>query len=178
MKHLRVAKRYAKALLAISLEKNLEDRVYKDMQVIFNAFKASPELRVLMKSPIVREGKKINILKSLFEKHVDPFTLHYLNIITRKNRAILLQAIAHEYAIVYGDFLGIQNVKVTTAMELDDKLMEKVLEVAKKITDKKILIEEYQDKSIIGGFVLNIGTYQYDASVKTKLMRMKKHFGY
>lgn len=178
MKHLRVSKRYAKALLAISLENNVEEQVYNDMKIIYNAFKASSELRILIKSPIVRENKKINIMKEIFEDYLHDFTLNYLNIIIKKNRAVLIYSIAYQYNYVYSDFLGIENVKVITATELDDKLMSRVTDVAKKITNKKIRIESVLDKKIIGGFILNVGTKQYDASIRNKLSKMKKHLGY
>ena len=178
MKFLRVSKRYAKAFLAIAMEHNLHERVYEDMQFVLKTFSESPELKVLMKSPIVRESKKVNILHAIFEKRIHDFTLKYLDIITRKKRAVLIQPIALQFTNVYCDFLGIERVEVVAATELDRELTEKVLKVAKRITTKKIIIEERVDKDLIGGFLLNIGGYQYDASIRKKINQLKKHLGY
>jgi F-type H+-transporting ATPase subunit delta len=178
MKHLRVSARYAKALLAISLENNVEGRVYEDMQLVLQTFSASPELRVLMKSPIVRESKKINVLNALFGNKLHSLTLKYLDILTRKNRAVLIQPIAMQFKTVYCDYFGIENVQVTTATDLDQNLKDRIFAVAGKITNKKIVIEENIDANIISGFILNVGGYQYDASLKKKLLQLKKHLGY
>ncbi|MBS4012728.1 MAG: ATP synthase F1 subunit delta [Bacteroidetes bacterium] len=178
MKFLRVSKRYAKALLNIALENNIQDKVYEDMQLVFQTFASSPDLRVFMKSPIIRETKKVNVLHSVFENKLNPYTLKYLDILTRKNRAVLIQPIAMQFDLVYCDHFGIEKVKVIAAAELDDKLKNRIFDVARKITDKKILIEENIDKSIIGGFVLNVGGYQYNASLKKRLTQLRKHLGY
>lgn len=178
MKYLRVSKRYAKALLAIAFENNVHERVYEDMKLVFKAFDDSSELKILMKSPIVRESKKINILHSIFKDIIHPFSLKYIDIITRKKRAELIQPIALQYTNVYCDFLGIEKVEVVAATQLSEKLRDRVLSVAKKITPKEIIIEEQVNDELIGGFILNVGGYRYDASIRRKLNQLKKHFGY
>jgi F-type H+-transporting ATPase subunit delta len=43
------------------------------------------------------------------------------------------------------------------------------------LTDKRIAFSEVIDPAIIGGFILNLGDRQYDASIRTRLSRLRRH---
>lgn len=173
--YLRVSRRYAKALLDLAVEHQILERAYEDMKLIHASFRSSQELKILMKSPIVREGKKQRILIQLFEDRVHPLILGYLKVIVRKQRAVLLESISGAFLMVYKETLGIEAVKLTTAKPLDSALREKALLVAKGLTEKSIEFNEVVDPRIIGGFILNLGERQYDASVRSKLSRLRRH---
>lgn len=175
-KNLKVARRYAKALLSLAEENHILERTYEDMKQVSKVYSMEAELKILMKSPIVREGKKQKILTRLFENVVHPLNLRYMLIIARKRRASLLEGIAQEFQVVYKNYLGIEQVKVVTALPLDKTLREKVLQVSRQLTTKRIEFHEELDPSLIGGFILNLGDTQYDASVRRKLAEMKKRF--
>lgn len=171
----RVSKRYAKALLALAMEHHIGQRAYEDMKIINQVFSYSKDLQILLRSPIIRVGKKQRILKSLFESHLHPLIFQYLTIIVRKQRAALLPGIARSFLLVFKEAQGIELVGVTTASPMDESLRKRSMEVAEKLTSLKIEFQEKVDPDIIGGFILNLGERQYDASVKSKLALLKKH---
>ncbi len=171
----RISRRYAKALLELVRENQVTEQAYADMKLIREAFGASQELRVLMKSPIVREGKKQRILGRMFEGRVHPMVLQYLRIIVRKQRAALVEGISVAFLEVYNEAMGIVNVRLTTARPVDAELREKAYQAARGLTDKRIAFSEVIDPAIIGGFILNLGDRQYDASIRTRLSRLRRH---
>lgn len=171
----RIAKRYAKALLALAMENHIAGKAYEDMTLINQVFLFSKELQILMRSPIIRVGKKQRILKSLFDTHLHPLIFQYLSIIVRKQRAALLPGIARAFLQVYKEARGIELVRVTTASAMDESLRKRSMEVAKQLTPLTIEFQENVDPGIIGGFILNLGERQYDASVKSRLAQLKKH---
>lgn len=174
-KNLRVSKRYAKALLSLALENNILEEAYQDMQLINQAFSYEKELKVVLKSPIIREVKKQNILRKLFGEKVHPLILQYILIIARKRRASLLDGISRQFIEEYKAHLNIETVRVTTAFPIDEPMREKVLTVARRFSSKTIEFREKVDPGIIGGFILDLGDRRYDASIKRKLNDMKKH---
>lgn len=174
-KNLRVSKRYAKALLALAIENNILEEAYHDMKLISKAFSYDKELKIVLKSPIIRERKKQNILGRLFGEKVHPLILKYIQIIARKRRASLLDGISSQFINVYKAHLNIEPVRVTTAMAIDEPMREKVMAVARKLTPRNIEFQEKVDPEIIGGFILDLGDRRYDASIKRKLSDMKKH---
>ncbi len=174
-KNIRVSKRYAKALLSLAIENSILHEAYADMVLISKAFSCDKELKIVLKSPIIREGKKQNILSRIFEGKVHPLIMHYMKIIARKRRAALLEGISHQFINVYKAHLNIESVIVTTAFPIDQQLREKVLEVAIKLTPKTIDFLEKVNPDLIGGFILDIGDRRYDASLKRKLSDFKRH---
>ncbi|MFN2395964.1 MAG: ATP synthase F1 subunit delta [Bacteroidales bacterium] len=176
MKNLRVANRYAKALLGLAEENDFSDQAFNDMKLVYDVFAKSKELKTVMKSPIVRISKKLNIINSVFKDKVHPVTLHYLNIITRKKRAALIEGIAWEFQKIHKENLDIETVNLITAGSIDKSLEKKAHEISKKLTKKtNIEFNRQVDPGLIGGFVLRVGDMQYDASVKRKLARLRKH---
>ncbi len=174
MKHRRIAKRYAKALLSLAEENRIMDEAYEDMSTILDVFEKTREMKIILSSPIVRETKKIKIIENVFRGKINELILKYLVIITKRKRSILIEPIATEYKILHKQKLNIETVTVITSQELDAETQEQVLKVARKVTDKKIEFQNEIDPSIIGGFILKIGDYFYDASVKRSLNNIKK----
>ncbi len=175
MKNLRVSNRYAKALLGLAEENNIADRAFEDMKLIYTVFSQNKELKSVLKSPIVRVGKKLNILKAIFESKLNPLIMHYLTIITRKKRSALIQGIAYEYLNIYRERLDIEKVTLVTAGEIDKPLFDKAHRIASIISQRKnIEFNQNFDPGIVGGFILRVGDLQYDASVKRRLSRLEK----
>ena len=73
---------------------------------------------------------------------------------------------------------GIIRVKIITAMELSDETMDKIKEFVRRHTDKTIEFVHKVDPSIIGGFILQIGSRQLDASLMKELKEMSLQFGF
>jgi F-type H+-transporting ATPase subunit delta len=175
MKNLRVANRYAKALLGLAQEKGLADDAFEDMRTIYQSFQFSSELKSLLKSPIVRATKKLKIINAVYSKKIHPLSLQYLTIITRKNRAGLIEAIAYEYLKLHRESINVEMVTLITASEVDEIIEKKAFEIASGLTTKNIEFHKIINPELIGGFILQVGELQYDASVRRKMARLKRH---
>jgi F-type H+-transporting ATPase subunit delta len=137
------------------------------------------EFELLLKNPIVKHDKKRDILERLFKGKVNPLTLAIFDIITKKNREPILPAIAREFHNSYNEYKGIGKAVVTTAIPLDSSLRNELLGMVKKISSKnEVEMIEKVDPSLIGGFVLNVGDRQIDASMKSKLKALKVTFSH
>ena len=79
---------------------------------------------------------------------------------------------------IYRAANGIIRVKIITAMELSDETMDKIKEFVRRHTDKTIEFVHKVDPSIIGGFILQIGSRQLDASLMKELKEMSLQFGF
>ncbi len=167
--------RYAKALLSLAEENNILDRSYHDLKLVFEVFSSQKELKILLKSPVIRIGRKQAVLRHLLEHKLHPLVLNYMLIIVRKQRGHLLEGISDAYLKVYKQYLGIETVRITTAAPLDEKIREKALLAARELTPHEIEFEEQVDPDIIGGFILDLGDKQYNASVSYRMARFRKH---
>lgn len=173
----RVASRYVKSLLSLAVEQKSLEVVHNDMQMFDRACRTSREFASMLKNPIISHEKKKDILEALFKGKVNPLTLSIINILTKKNRESLLPAIAHEFHNAYNEYKGIEKATVTTTIAVDKKLRGEIETLVKKLsTRKEVELEERIDKDLIGGFILNVGDRQIDASVRSKLKSLKVKF--
>lgn len=175
----RVASRYVRSLLGLAVEQGELETVYQDMLLITKVCSGNHDLVVLLRSPIIKHDKKKVILEKIFGGKVSKLTMAIIDIITRKNREAILPAIASEFHVAYNEFKGIQKATITTTIALDDKLKAEIETIVKKLSNRKsIELEEKIDKDLIGGFVLNVGDKQIDASVSSKLKSLKVLFSH
>ena len=175
----RVASRYVKSLLGLAIEQDALEAVHADMQMFDQVCDTNREFLLMMRSPIVKHDLKRDILERIFKKSVHPLTWAILDIITRKNREALLPAIANDFHRAYNEFKEIGFSKVTTASVLDDSLRAQLIAVARKLSKRdKIELSEKIDASLIGGFILQVGDQQIDASVSSRLRSLRHSFSY
>ncbi|MEP2669990.1 MAG: ATP synthase F1 subunit delta [Cyclobacteriaceae bacterium] len=177
MSDFRAASRYVRSLLGLAQEQGVLDEVHKDMQFIDKTCNENLELVSLLRSPIIKSDKKKAVLYKIFEGKVQKLTMAIIDIVTRKNRESILPSIAREFHNAYNDFKGIQKATITSTVALDADILKEVEEMVKKLSEKKIIeLEERVDSSLIGGFILNVGDKQVDASISNKLKSLKVMF--
>ncbi|HNP95330.1 MAG TPA: ATP synthase F1 subunit delta [Cyclobacteriaceae bacterium] len=179
MANFKVASRYVKSLLGLAQEQGALDEVHKDMQLISSACDSNYDLVALMRSPIIKHDKKRAILTKIFQGKVNKLTMAIIDIVTRKNREALLPEIAREFHNAYNDYKGIQKATVTTTIALDESLRNEIRKIVLELCDKKhIELQEKVEQDLIGGFVLNVGDKQIDASISNKLKALKLSFSH
>jgi F-type H+-transporting ATPase subunit delta len=177
MADLRVASRYVKSLLELAVEQNVVEQVYQDMLLFSSVCAANRDFTVMLKSPVIRHEKKRDILLKLFGGKVNKLTLAILEILTVKNREPLLPSIAREFHNAYNEYKGIGKASITTTRPMDEKVREEIKSIVRKLSNKKeVELDENVDAELIGGFVLNVGDRQIDASIKSKLKLLKLKF--
>lgn len=173
----RVASRYVKSLLSLAVEQGALEQVHQDMQLFNNICVSNTDFVRMLRSPIVKHDKKKDILEKIFKGKVHQLSLAIIDILTAKNREPLLPSIAKEFHAAYNEFKGIGKATVTTTIPVDAQLRGELERIVKKLSNKdKIELEEKVDPELIGGFILNVGDKQIDASIKSKLKILKVKF--
>jgi F-type H+-transporting ATPase subunit delta len=177
MAETRVASRYVKSLLGLAVEQNVLDQVHNDMLSFSKVVKSNRDFALMLRNPIIKHDKKREILEKIFTGKVNKLTMAIFDIITSKNREPLLPAIAEEFHHAYNVYKNVGEATVTTAVPLDAELRAEIETIVKKLSSKKdVEIKEKVDADMIGGFVLNVGDRQIDASIKNKLKALKVKF--
>ena len=173
----RVASRYAKSLLDLGVEENIEDTLFEDIQMFQNALN-NRDLYLLVKSPIIKADKKMSVLQTVFGESLNKVTMSFFDIITRKGREAHLPEIAESFVKLYKKYKHITEVKLTTATPVSDEALNKIKAalLSSTVTDEKVEIETAVDPELIGGFVIEMDDKLYDASVAHKLEQVKKQF--
>jgi len=170
----RIAYRYAKSLFEQSKEEKSLDAVKEDMELVASTIAESRDLQNLLKSPIISLDKKGTVLAKIFADKVNKSTSGLLTLLVNKGREAELLGVANGFLKLYNQENNIVKAKLTTAISLDENLKKQFLKVANDATGKKVDLTEEVDEDLIGGYVLRFEDSQIDASVKTRLNKIKQ----
>ena len=176
MKETKIANRYAKALFDLALEQNLIDKVKADMDQVVTVCQQNKDFRLMLKSPIIFTDKKEAILKEVFEKSLEQISFFFLMIITRKKREAIIDSIAQQYVVIYKDYKNITDAQLSTAVEIDKAIKDKLIDLLKEQTKGEIELETSVDEDLIGGFVLDYDNKKYDASIRKQIKKLQRDF--
>ena len=175
----RAASRYVRSLLGLAVEKNALESVYKDMLLFTKVCEENRSFELMLKNPIIKHSKKREILEKIFEGKVHQLTMAIFDILTRKNREPILPSIAREFHTAYNIYKGIGRAYITTAVPLDNQLRLAFEKIVRQLSEKTdVELTEKVDKEMIGGFLLNVGDRQLDASIRNKLKALKVKFSH
>lgn len=172
----RISTRYASSFLGLALEKGIVERASTDMDMIFNAFSSSAELRSAMKNPVIKVDVKESVLTEIFSKKIDAETMKFVKFVLQKGREDLLQSIAQKFLELKDIQAGVVKIIVTSAFDLSEAQKKEIKDKFISSLNKKVEISYKIEKKVIGGFIAKIGDTIYDASVQHQLELLRKHF--
>lgn len=173
----RLAGRYAKSLIDIAVEKNTLEAVKADVELLQGAIKASPELKSLLRSPIIKADKKMAVMNAICQGRVGAITEAFSRLLISKGRENVLPEILDAFKEQYNVLKGIQQVKITTAQPLSDDLKTTLLNRLKADTGfDKVELTANVKEELIGGFILEYNNNLVDASIQRDLRDIKRQF--
>jgi len=174
MKATRASLRYAKALFYATKTEGSVNDVLSDLEKLKGIINEKSEFSSLINNPTISYQKKSNLFKKVFQNKIHNTTMQFLILVLKKGREGLLLDIIKKYKMLNLESLKIISAEVITASPMSDNIREVI---QKKINSNgKVQLVEKVDKSILGGFIINSGDLQYDASVINKLNNVKRAF--
>ena len=173
----RLASRYAKSLVDLSIEKGQLEQVYADMQWLQSVCKSNRDFVNVLKSPVITGDKKIKILGAVSGDKFSQITTAFNRLLVTKGRESNIPEIANAFIAQYKEYKKIYTLKLTTAAPLSKEVKNAIIEQVKKTGGyENIELEEKVDKNIIGGFVLQVGDKLVDASISYDLKAIARQF--
>jgi F-type H+-transporting ATPase subunit delta len=176
MVNVRVARRYAEALVELAEEQKSMGAMIKDLELLRESIVGSRDLVLFLKSPIIGKSRKRDVLQSLFAGKVQKSTIEALGVIALKGREDLLPDIIDQFFSIWDERQGIVRVDVKTASELSGEQSATLGEKLEHFTQKKVRLTFGLDKQLMGGFVARVGDTVFDGSVKRQLELLRKRF--
>lgn len=168
-----VARRYAKALLMLAVERDLLEQFEKELDIFRQIYSEEPNLKKIMDNPKILPPEKKKIIKMMVKDRVSPVIANFLYLIVDKRRESLFMEIIKEYGIYADQARNIVDAEVRSAVQLADKDFRELELRLSKATGKKVRLNSAIDTSLIGGLVVRIGDTVIDGSVTKKLALLK-----
>ncbi len=176
MKQLILAKRYAKAIFSLGKEQGKVEAYAESLDAIAELF-ANPELQVedALTNPLYPVEARLKVMDKIAASvKADKMLASFLNLMIEKKRVDVLPEVAYAVREMLDSEENISHGSVTSAIELDAKLLEKIQATLEKITGNKVILETQVDPSIIGGIVAKVGDLVLDGSIRTQLNGLKE----
>ena len=170
-----IARRYARALIAVALEKGRVDEVLAELETMVRTVAGSPELQDLFQSPGFSKKQRLGIIDAFAEKKVfaEP-TVSFFRLLVERGRTEHIEQIARIYRQLADESAGRVRAEVHTPRPLEPKDSARLKEALAKITGKKIQLDAQVDETLIGGMVAKVGDRVFDGSVRTQLENIRK----
>lgn len=173
-----LAVRYAKALYEFALDNGVDSQLYEKSKDLIEIFIENPSLSESIEDPLLSMENKLQILYKVFaiedDSSLSKVLKSYLKLLLLNKRGNYLLSSLSYFQQVYRKRNNIGIAKITTAVEIDKQMEEKILESASKLLDKKIELKQIIDPKIVGGFILDVDDYRVDASVVAQLNKIKR----
>jgi F-type H+-transporting ATPase subunit delta len=164
------AQRYAHAVFDLAKEAKQLDAVEQDFLKFGAAWRESADLRAAARSPLIAPEVKAQALTAVAEKLcLSELGRKAIGVVALNRRAKELPAIAAAYRAMVARERGARQVEIVSARVLRDDEKAAIVESLGKQLGAKVEAETSVDESLIGGFVVRVGSRQFDASVKAKL---------
>jgi len=176
MQNPRLAGRYAKALLDLSVEQNNLEITLKDMQLLDSICKQSTDFCIMLRSPVIKGDKKVSVINAVVGDVLSDLTKKFLHLLMTKSRELNLPEIAVAFMEQYNELKHIKIVNLTTAVAMDETTRAMLLgKIGGFMAGNSVELKEKVDESLIGGFVLEVDGSLFDASVKKKLSDIRSN---
>ena len=170
-----VAKRYADALFQLGHEKDLLDKLVKELRVVKDVFEDNDELYTFLKHPRVDHGKKKQLLEEAF-KGLQDVVVNTLKILVDRHRVDITPSIIDLFIEKVNDAKGIAEASVYSVRELSGKELKNLeSNLAKKFNKKEVKVTNIVDSSILGGLKIRVGNTIFDGTISGKLSRIERN---
>ncbi len=168
-----IAKKYSRALLNSVALTDIPG-VIQEFKGFSQLMDAQKQLKRLFAGQIFTEGEKekgFSALAPLLK--FNPHTVKFLKMIIVQGHLSALKEIITASIDVYNEKQKKATAVVVSSVALDGKNTERLKSALKEMTDRDITVENRIDKSLLGGFIVRVGSTIFDSSIQGQLRLLR-----
>jgi F-type H+-transporting ATPase subunit delta len=168
---------YADALFGVAKENDKLDAVHEQLDQVVDALNDDHDLRVYFFSPYFTSEEKGEGISRAFVG-AEPELVNFLELLAEKQRMPAIFGIRRIFDELWADENRRLEVTLTSAVELDQALVDRVGDEIQRRTGRQVDLQAVVDEGVLGGLVLRVGNIVCDASVRSKLERMRREIAH
>ena len=168
-----IAEVYSRALFEVAKEHDALDRVHDELGEFADALSEDSNLQVFLFSPYFSsEEKKDGVSRIVSD--ADERLVNFLELLAERHRMPVLFRIRRSFDAMWAEENQLLPVTVTSAVELDEKLVEDIGQRIGEQTGRKVELASSVDPDVLGGLRVQVGNMVLDATVRNRLERLRK----
>ena len=167
------ARVYAEALFEVGREKGKLDSLQQQLGEFTDAVDRNRDLQVFFFSPYLSSSEKGEGIERAISG-AEPELLNFLKLLVDKQRMPDIFRIRREFDELWKHENRRIDVTVTSAVELDPAVVSQIGQEVERQTGEKVDLSSRVDGDILGGLVLQVGNMVLDASIRSRLEKLRK----
>lgn len=169
-----LARRYARAVMAIGAEHANLDQIGADLRSLAHAMRASAELVTVLTNPAIRRADRRKVIDGLLQRiDAAPHTRNLIHLLLDGERLGSLEAISREVDAMIEARAGRLAAEITSALPLDDAQLSQITAALELASGKQVAVTRREDPELLGGVVAKLGDTVYDGSLRTHLRTLR-----
>ena len=168
-----IARVYAEALFETAKKAGKLDVIKEQLDQFADAVNENRELQLFLFSPYFSSAEKQEGLAKAIDG-AEPELVNFLGVLAEKHRLPVIFRIRDRFDDLWDEENKRLEVTVTSAVELDPELVERIGKEIEKQTGQTVELQSVVDADILGGLVLRVGNKVLDASIRNRLEKLRK----
>ena len=168
-----IAEVYAHALFEVAQEHDALDRIHDELGEFADALAENREMQLFFFSPYFSSQEKKDAIAKVVDG-ADEHFVNFLELLAERHRLPALMRVRRRFDDRWREENKLLPVSLTAAVELDEQLVKDVGEQIEKQTGQKVELQSRVDPDVLGGLVLQVGNMVLDASIRTRLDKLRK----
>jgi F-type H+-transporting ATPase subunit delta len=165
-----LARRYARALVDVALDKGEAEAVGSDLRSAVMTIEGHAELRAVLRHRALSAERKRGIVAGLWKEGL---VARLLAMLAERNRMELLPAIRDEFEKAWNQSRGVQSAEAVTAIPLAEGQAQALREAIGSILGLALELKVRVDPRVLGGVRVSVGGRTYDGTVRTRLRDLR-----
>ena len=168
-----LAEVYSRSLFEVAKEHDALDEIHDHLDAFADALNESRDLQVFFFSPYFSSQEKKDGVQKVIDGGNEYF-VRFLELLAERHRMPALFRIRRELDRMWAEENKLLSVTLTSAVELDDDIKDDIRKKIEDETGRKVEFDAKVDPDVLGGLVLQVGNFVMDASVRSRLEKLRK----
>jgi F-type H+-transporting ATPase subunit delta len=168
-----IADVYSRALFEVAKEHDALDRVHDELGQFADALDQDEQLRMFFFSPYFSSEEKKDGVERIVQD-ADERLVNFLELLAERHRMPVIQRIRRTFDEMWADERRLLPVTVTSAVELDQSLVEEIGQRIEEQTGRRVDLSSTVDPDVLGGLVVRVGNMVLDATIRNRLEQLRK----
>ena len=168
-----IAEVYSRALFEAAKENGVLDRVHDELGQFADALEEERNLQVFLFSPYFSSEEKKDGVRRIVAD-ADERLVNFLELLAERHRMPVLFRIRRSFDEMWAEENRLLPVTVTSAVELDEQLVQDIGERIKEQTGRRVELASSVDPDVLGGLRVQVGNLVLDATVRNRLEQLRK----
>jgi F-type H+-transporting ATPase subunit delta len=160
---------YKEIMSNLLFEEEKLKRFKEDIRLVLDILSEETKFKAILEHPKYSYEEKKEIIDSIFKGRIEGEVLNLIHQLINKS-------IENQLIRIYGDLseklnkkLGVIKAQAFTSVYMDKEEIVRLENILEKKFNKKVIVQNIIDKSIVGGVILRVNNKIIDGSIKKQI---------